>query len=168
MSFFIPEFHFCYGQKVNDMHLILTKVAIFTVPRCSDKDSSVVLLIILLVLTKATIPFITFKIRLHKCFLFDFVYKHYSFPGGSDGKESAYNVGDLDLIPGFPWRRKCLPTLVFLPGEFHIQKSQVGYSSQGQKESDMTETNTFTFHEHFKALQVTYFPASSFQAVPDE
>ena len=75
------------------------------------------------------------------------------FLGGSVFKESAYNVGDLDLIPGFPWRRKCLPTLVFLPGEFHIQKSQVGYSSQGQKESDMTETNTFTFHEHFKALQ---------------
>ena len=22
------------------------------------------------------------------------------FPGGSDGKESAYNAGDLDLIPG--------------------------------------------------------------------
>ena len=22
------------------------------------------------------------------------------FPGGSDGKESAYNVGDLGLIPG--------------------------------------------------------------------
>ena len=23
-----------------------------------------------------------------------------SFPGGSDGKESAYNTGDLGLIPG--------------------------------------------------------------------
>ena len=23
------------------------------------------------------------------------------FPGGSDGKESAYNVGDLGSIPGF-------------------------------------------------------------------
>ena len=23
-----------------------------------------------------------------------------AFPGGSDGKESAYNVGDLGLIPG--------------------------------------------------------------------
>ena len=23
------------------------------------------------------------------------------FPGGSDGKESAFNVGDLDLIPGW-------------------------------------------------------------------
>ena len=102
--------------------------------------------------TLQKVHFTKFTLK-QKCFLFDFVYKHYSVPGGSDGKESAYNVGDLDLIPGFPWRRKCLPTLVFLPGEFHIQKSQVGYSSQGQKESDMTETNTFTFHEHFKALQ---------------
>ena len=41
------------------------------------------------------------------------------FPGGSDGKESAYNVGDLGLIPGFgrsPGRER-LPTPVFLPGE---------------------------------------------------
>ena len=30
------------------------------------------------------------------------------FPGGSVGKESACNGGDLDLIPvsGIPWRRK--------------------------------------------------------------
>ena len=41
------------------------------------------------------------------------------FPGGSDGKESACDVGDADLIPGlggFPWRREWQPTPVFLPG----------------------------------------------------
>ena len=27
-----------------------------------------------------------------------------------------------------PWRKKFLPTLVFLPGEFHGQRSLVGYS----------------------------------------
>ena len=27
-------------------------------------------------------------------------YIHMGFPGGSDSKESAYNVGDLCLIPG--------------------------------------------------------------------
>ena len=50
---------------------------------------------------------------------------------GKDGKESAQNVGDLDLIPGFrkiPWRREWLPTSVFLSGEFHGQRSLVGYS----------------------------------------
>ena len=42
------------------------------------------------------------------------------FPGGSDGKESAYNAGDMGSIPGLgrsPWRRAWLPTPVFLPGE---------------------------------------------------
>ena len=28
-------------------------------------------------------------------------YPQLSFPGGSDGKESAHNVGDLGSIPGF-------------------------------------------------------------------
>ena len=41
-------------------------------------------------------------------------------PGGSNGKESACNVGDLGLIPGlgrFPWRRAWQPALVFLSEE---------------------------------------------------
>ena len=38
------------------------------------------------------------------------------FPGGSDGKESDYNSGELDSIPGSvrkPWKRKWQPTPVF-------------------------------------------------------
>ena len=38
-----------------------------------------------------------------------------------------------------PWRREWLPTPVFLPGEFHGQKSLAGYSSWGPKEMDTTE-----------------------------
>ena len=48
------------------------------------------------------------------------------FPGGSDGKESACNLGDLGLIPEqgrFPWRREWLPTPVSLPGKSHGQRS---------------------------------------------
>ena len=59
------------------------------------------------------------------------------FLGGSAGKESACNVGDLGSISGLgkiPWRRERLPTPVFLPGEFHGL-----YSPWGHKESDMTE-----------------------------
>ena len=40
--------------------------------------------------------------------------------GGSDGKESACNMGDLSSIPGlgrFPWRRAWKPTPVSLPGD---------------------------------------------------
>ena len=72
------------------------------------------------------------------------------FPAGSDGKESACNVGDMGLIPGLErspgelligvaW----LPTPVFLPGEFHGQRSLVGYSPWDCKESVMTEQLQF-------------------------
>ena len=37
------------------------------------------------------------------------------------------------------WRRKWQPTPVFLPGEYHEQRSLAGYSPLGYKESDMTE-----------------------------
>ena len=54
------------------------------------------------------------------------------FPGGSDDKESACNVGDLGSIPelgGSPGGgRAWLPTLVFLPGESHGQRSLASYS----------------------------------------
>ena len=66
---------------------------------------------------------------------------------GSDGKESACSAGDLDSILGvgkIPWRREWQPTLVFLPGEFHGQRSLVGYSPWGCKESDMTERLSLT------------------------
>ena len=62
-------------------------------------------------------------------------------PGGSDGKASACHAGDLGSIlrsGRFPWRREWLPTLVFLLGEFHGQRS-VGWSPWGRRESDMTE-----------------------------
>ena len=38
-----------------------------------------------------------------------------------------------------PWRRAWQPTPVFLPGESHGQRSLVGYSPWGHKESDTTE-----------------------------
>ena len=37
------------------------------------------------------------------------------------------------------WRREWLPSPVFLPGEFHGQRSLVGSSRYSCKESDMTE-----------------------------
>ena len=67
------------------------------------------------------------------------------FPGGSDSKASAYNSRDLGSITGwrrFPWRRKWQPTPVFLPGEVRGQRSLMGYSPWGRKESDTTERLT--------------------------
>ena len=33
-------------------------------------------------------------------YIYTYIYILYDFPGGSDGKASAYNAGDLGSIPG--------------------------------------------------------------------
>jgi len=50
-------------------------------------------------------------------------------------------------VQKIPWRRAWLPTPVFLPGELHGEKSLIGFSPRGCKESDMTEQLTHT-HTH--------------------
>ena len=64
------------------------------------------------------------------------------FPGGSDGEESACNVGELGLIPGLrrslggsngnPLQYSCMKNP-------HGQRSLAGYNPLGCKESDRTE-----------------------------
>ena len=79
------------------------------------------------------------------CFIERIIFQSFQwmgFPGGSDSKESACNVGDLSLIPGFgrspggghgnPLQCSCLE-------KPHGQKSLVGYSPWGCKELDTTE-----------------------------
>ena len=72
-----------------------------------------------------------------------FVHIHiHGLPGGSDGKESTCNAGNLGLIPGLgrspggghgnPHQYLCLENP-------HGQRSLVGYSPWGRKESDTTE-----------------------------
>ena len=68
-------------------------------------------------------------------------FSNLGFPGGSDGKESACNVGDLDSIPGsgrspgegngYPLQYSCL--------EKPMDRSLVGYTPGDRKESDTTE-----------------------------
>ena len=48
-------------------------------------------------------------------------------------------------VKKIPWRKKWLPTPLFLPGEFHGQRSLVGYSPWGRKESDRSEWLTLSF-----------------------
>ena len=43
-------------------------------------------------------------------------------------------------------RRKWLPTPVFLPGEFHGQRSLAGYSTCAHRVRQDRVTYTFTFH----------------------
>ena len=59
----------------------------------------------------------------------------------------AGDIRDVGLIPGSgksPGGRKWQPIPVFLPGEFHGQRSLVGYSPWGHKELDMTEATQHT------------------------
>ena len=70
------------------------------------------------------------------------------FPGGSDGKESACNVRDLGSIPGLgkspggghgnPFQCSCLESP-------HEQRSLVGYSPWGHKESQNSEAQPSTY-----------------------
>ena len=58
-----------------------------------------------------------------------------------NGKESTCNAGHPGLIPGSGNTRpkKWQPTPVLLPGKSHGQRSLVGYSPWGRKESETTE-----------------------------
>ena len=71
------------------------------------------------------------------------------FPGGSVGKQSACNVGDLGSIPGLvrspgggngnPLQYSCLENR-------HGQRSLAGCSPQGHKELDTTERQSIAPH----------------------
>ena len=61
--------------------------------------------------------------------------------------------------PGFdpwvvkiPWKREWLPTQVFLPGEFHGQRSLEGYSPWGRKGSNMTGLERLNHNTHTQIL----------------
>ena len=69
------------------------------------------------------------------------------FPGGSVGKESPCNARDTGDASSIPESGRSpgggngsiLGTPVFLPGKSQGQRSLVGYSPWGCKESDTTE-----------------------------
>ena len=65
------------------------------------------------------------------------ILKLIGFPGRSDSKKSETLV--WSWVRKIPWRKEWLPTTIFLPGEFHGQRSLVGYNPWECKEFDMTE-----------------------------
>ena len=76
-------------------------------------------------------------------------------PWWLSGKESACQCRRCEFNPWvrkIPWRRGWQPFLVFLPGESHGQRSLVGFSPKGQRESDTTERpnkNSVVAHDGF-------------------
>ena len=57
------------------------------------------------------------------------------FPGGSvvENLPARRRLGLDPWVGKIPWRRELQPTLVFLPEEFHRQRSLEGYSLWGRR-----------------------------------
>ena len=79
---------------------------------------------------------------------------HELHPGWFSGKESTCpcrrrrKCGFDPWVSTIPWRRKWQPTPVLLLGKSHGQRSLVGYSSCGHKESDTTRHAHTAPQEH--------------------
>ena len=61
---------------------------------------------------------------------------------------NAGDTGDVSSIPDSGRSPKQQPTPVFLPGKYHEQRSLMGYSPWGHKESDMTKQLSVRVHVH--------------------
>ena len=77
--------------------------------------------------------------------LWGYLCTKWGFPGGANGKEISCQCRRCKRcmfylqVRKISWRRKRQPTPVFLLWKSHGQRSLVGYSPQGCKESDTTE-----------------------------
>ena len=73
--------------------------------------------------------------------------KHWASHVVASGKEPTYQCRRPEFDPWVrktPWRRKWQLTPVFLPGKSHGQRSLVGYSPWGLKESDKTKGASYS------------------------
>ena len=88
-------------------------------------------------------PFFSFRIKV-KASIFKHPYSD-TVPKWHNGRESTCQFrrckrqGFNPWVRKIPWSRKWQPILAFLPRKSHGQRSLVGYSPGGHKESDMTE-----------------------------
>ena len=84
------------------------------------------------------------------------------FPRWCIGKEAACQCrrhkrhGFDPWIRKIPWSKKWPRSPVFLPGKSHGQRSLVGYSPRGHKESDMTK-HIHATHKIFICLQKSIY-----------
>ena len=85
------------------------------------------------------------------------------------GKKSACSAGDrrhrFDPCVGkIPWRRAWKFTPVFLPGESHREQRLMGYSPQGCKELDMTETTEHACTNTAKGPSADFSPKGAVES----
>ena len=85
----------------------------------------------------------------------------YTFPGGSDGKEFACNMGDLGLIPGLgrsPGKGTANHSSILA----RRRRSLADYTPWARKEPDMTERlslNICNAYFFVQSLRIGHFPA---------
>ena len=81
-----------------------------------------------------------------------------NLPGGTSDKEPACQFRRCKRcrfnpwVKKIPWRRAWQPTPVFLPREFHGQRSLAGYSPGGLRVGHDQVTNTPMYSEDQKAI----------------
>ena len=89
---------------------------------------------------------------------------YFGLPRWPSGKEFTYHCRGLKrcvFSPWFgkiPWNRKWQPTPVFLHEKFHGQRSMVGYSPWGCKDSNMTEWLNTDIHIQRPFYFIQNFP----------
>ena len=77
------------------------------------------------------------------------------FPGGSDGKASACNVGDPGSIPGSGRSPGEGNGDALLPGKSHGRRNLIGYSPWGHKELDRIKRLHFHLQTQLKCFSWT-------------
>ena len=88
-----------------------------------------------------------------------------SFPAGAVVKNLPANAGDsrdtvlIPVLGKIPWKRQWQPTTIFLPREFHGQRTLAGYSPWGCKESDTTRLG-YSVNKLTKMLPTCTVPSS--------
>ena len=91
---------------------------------------------------------------------------------GASGKEHAcwwrrHKRHQFDpWVRKIPWKRVWLSTPVFFPGESHGQRSLMGYSPRGLKESDMTEATEHAHTQERRTALAKHHHCKSYLAGP--
>ena len=86
--------------------------------------------------------------------------KPHTYSGGASGEEPTcqcrrHKRREFDPWVGkIPQKRAMQPTPVFLPRKVHGQRSLVGYSQWGRKESDMTEQLTLSLESPLDCKEI--------------
>ena len=125
----------CLDSHFVFLHFFFFEMVLVTAP-CTVLQTSVVVLQVLCV--PGLILWICLSPPWRKGFDLGHTWMAQFFPGGSDGRELICNPGDHDasLVKKISWWREWQPSLVFLAGELHGQRSLAGYSPWAHKESE--------------------------------